>query len=113
MIDQSLISLSPVEKTNGQNETSQFTKISSTASSNPVEVTADKQASMVSEKEPIANGDLAVNTLKEIELRFVPDDNSNQITVYVVDKASKSVLRSIPPEDIGKLEAGELLQLSA
>jgi uncharacterized FlaG/YvyC family protein len=48
-----------------------------------------------------------------VELKFVKDKETNKITVFVVDKVSKHVLRSIPPEDFEKMKTGELLEISA
>lgn len=113
MIEQTLTSISQAEKINGQNEGLQYTRLSSSANSDPVEAAADQQTVGFSEKEPINRVNQVANTLKEVELKFVPDEESNQITVYVVDKESRNILRSIPPEEIGKLDAGDLLELAA
>ncbi len=44
-------------------------------------------------------------------LRFMVDEKSNDITVYVVDRASQRVMRSIPPNEVNNLKAGDLLKL--
>jgi uncharacterized FlaG/YvyC family protein len=44
-------------------------------------------------------------------LRFMVDKKTNDITVYVVDRASHRVMRSIPPTDVNNLKAGDLLKL--
>jgi hypothetical protein len=49
----------------------------------------------------------------EIALRFRVDPKSGQITVLVLDKTSRRVLRTIPPEEVEKLSAGDLLELFA
>jgi len=46
-------------------------------------------------------------------LRFMVDEKSNDITVYVVDRASQRVMRSIPPNEVNNLKAGDLLKLLA
>lgn len=46
-------------------------------------------------------------------LKFMVDKKSNDITVYVVDRASNRVMRSIPPNDVNNLKAGDLLKLLA
>lgn len=46
-------------------------------------------------------------------LRFMVDSKTNDITVYVVDRASHRVMRSIPPSDVNNLKAGDLLKLLA
>lgn len=49
----------------------------------------------------------------QIALRFRVDPKSGQITVLVLDKTSRKVLRTIPPEEVEKLSAGDLLELFA
>ena len=63
-------------------------------------------------KQPVASSQ-TVNPLKDVELKFVRDSETNQMTVFVVDKASKSVLRSIPADELEKMNAGDLLEISA
>ncbi|MEI7846488.1 MAG: flagellar protein FlaG [Chloroflexota bacterium] len=46
-------------------------------------------------------------------LKFMVDKKTNDITVYVVDRASHRVMRSIPPTDVNNLKAGDLLKLLA
>ena len=54
---------------------------------------------------PITNGG-------NVTIRFRVDSQTNQVTVFVVDRVSKRVLRSIPPEEVGKLLAGDLIELT-
>ncbi|GEM_PF-1268992 len=54
---------------------------------------------------PVTNGDTF--------LRFMVDKKTHDITVYVVDRASKRVMRSIPPNEVNNLKAGDLLKLLA
>jgi uncharacterized FlaG/YvyC family protein len=54
---------------------------------------------------PVTNGDTY--------LRFMVDEKNNDITVYVVDRASRRVMRSIPPSEVNNLKAGDLLKLLA
>ena len=72
---------------------------------------AAQQAQAAQEKaaktnQPISRGDNVV-------VRFRVDHQTNDVTVFIVDRASKRVLRSIPPEEVGKLQAGDLLELTA
>lgn len=48
-----------------------------------------------------------------IGLKFRIDDETNEVTVYVIDRTSKQVLRTIPPEEIRNLKAGDLVELFA
>ena len=52
-------------------------------------------------------------TNNETFLKFMVDKKSNDITIYVVDRASHRVMRSIPPNDVNNLKAGDLLKLLA
>jgi uncharacterized FlaG/YvyC family protein len=46
-------------------------------------------------------------------LRFMVDKKTNDITVYIVDRASNRIMRSIPPNEVNNLKAGDLLKLLA
>ncbi len=61
----------------------------------------EKQQSLL----PVTNSDTF--------LRFMVDKKTNDITVYVVDRASRRIMRSIPPTDVNNLKAGDLLKLLA
>jgi len=54
---------------------------------------------------PVTNGD-------NVEIRFRVDRNTKNITVFLVDRASKRVLRAIPPEELNKLQPGDLVELT-
>jgi hypothetical protein len=51
------------------------------------------------------------NPLGNISLHFKVDSETNQITVMILDKATRRVLRTIPPDEVTKLQAGDLLSL--
>jgi uncharacterized FlaG/YvyC family protein len=55
----------------------------------------------------------AQNSMKDVELKFVQDKATNKMMVFIVDKASQHVLRSIPPEELEKLSAGDLMEIAA
>jgi uncharacterized FlaG/YvyC family protein len=67
--------------------------------------------------EPLANSkkevSLPLSTTGEVFLKFQVNKENNEVTVYVVDRASRRVLRTIPPEEMSKLQAGDLLELLA
>jgi len=48
-----------------------------------------------------------------VRLHFRVDPKTHEVTVLMVDKASHRVIRSIPPEEIGKLKEGDLVELFA
>jgi uncharacterized FlaG/YvyC family protein len=70
--------------------------------------TEQEKGSIRSEKEPSLT-----NEMSNISLQFHVDDETQELTVFVVDRQSKRVLRSIPPGELYKLEAGDLLKLIA
>ena len=49
----------------------------------------------------------------DISLRFLVDDDTHAITILVVDRASQKVIRSIPPEEMGKFQGGNLFDYFA
>lgn len=48
-----------------------------------------------------------------VSIHFRLDDKTNELTVFVVDRKTKRVLRSIPASEMHKLQAGDLLKLTA
>jgi uncharacterized FlaG/YvyC family protein len=48
-----------------------------------------------------------------VSIHFRLDDQTNELTVFVVDRKTKRVLRSIPANELHKLQAGDLLKLTA
>jgi hypothetical protein len=55
---------------------------------------------------PVNNGD-------NVAIHFKVDAKTHNITVYVIDRETRRVLRSIPPEELNKLQTGDLLELTA
>lgn len=48
-----------------------------------------------------------------ISMRFEKDEESGKLVLYIVDRESKKVLRTIPPEVLAQLTAGQVLNLTA
>lgn len=48
-----------------------------------------------------------------ISMRFEKDEESGELVLYIVDRESKKVLRTIPPEVLAQLTAGQVLNLTA
>ncbi len=63
-----------------------------------------------SEDKPAAS---PVKSVGDIQLKFQVNDETKQVTVYVVDRESKRVIRSIPPDELNNLQAGDLVELLA
>ena len=55
---------------------------------------------------PVSNG-------SNVSIHFRVDEKTNDLTVFVVDRKSKKVIRSIPANELSKLSVGELLKISA
>lgn len=113
MAENLIVSIMPADKNVEQSQAAQITKNAAIENSDKVVANTDQiKAEKANNEIPKVDG-ISKNPLRDVELKFVRDDDSNQMTVYVVDKTTKNVLRSIPPEDIGKLNAGDLLELTA
>jgi len=54
---------------------------------------------------PVTNG-------SNVEIHFRVDRHTKNVTVFVVDRESKRVLRSIPPEELNKLQPGDLMEMT-
>lgn len=52
-------------------------------------------------------------SLNEVSLKFSFNQDTDELTVFVVDKTSSKVIRTIPPEEITKLDIGDLLEIAA
>jgi uncharacterized FlaG/YvyC family protein len=63
-----------------------------------------------SENKPAAS---PVKSVGDIQLKFQVNEETKQVTVYVVDRESKRVIRSIPPDELNNLQAGDLVELLA
>ena len=48
-----------------------------------------------------------------VSVHFRVNDDTNELTVFVVDRENKKVLRTIPASEFSKLNAGDILQLTA
>ncbi len=69
----------------------------------------EQQAVKTSEQLPAQGSGSAAS----ISLQFRADEQTGKMTIFVVDRASKQVLRSIPASELHKLQAGDLLKLTA
>ncbi|MBL8097138.1 MAG: flagellar protein FlaG [Anaerolineales bacterium] len=50
---------------------------------------------------------------RNLALRFRIDPDTHDVTVLLVDQATKRIVRSVPPEDLQKLNNGDLVHLLA
>ncbi len=49
----------------------------------------------------------------DINLRFRIDQKTQDITVYMLDRSTREVIRTIPPSELSKLTPGDLVSLFA
>ncbi|MEI7846487.1 MAG: flagellar protein FlaG [Chloroflexota bacterium] len=100
-------------RTSGQAE-SGFTPTA--ASVSKATVTAQEKIATQESKTPRAAESVAaplVGNASNVSLQFRVDDKTKDVTVFVVDRKSKKVLRSIPANELAKLQSGDLLKLTA
>ncbi len=83
---------------------------------NPVETSSPMEAassqdsaatskSSESQAAPVLNGD--------VRLKFVVDSKTNDVTVLVLDKASRQIIRTIPSDELKNLSRGDLVSIFA
>jgi len=53
------------------------------------------------------------NSLANVSIRFQTDEKTNNVTIFLVDRKSRKVLRSIPASELRKMQLGDLLKLTA
>jgi uncharacterized FlaG/YvyC family protein len=54
-----------------------------------------------------------LGSLANVSIHFRVDDKTNNITVFLVDRKSKKVLRSIPASELQNIQIADLLKLTA
>lgn len=77
--------------------------------SEPVEAAAQEkpveQKSSETTPTPVLNGD--------VRLKFIVDSKTNDVTVLVLDKASRQIIRTIPNDELKNLTRGDLVTVFA
>ncbi len=53
------------------------------------------------------------NSLANVSIRFQMDEKTNNVTIFLVDRRTRKVLRSIPASELRKMQLGDLLKLTA
>ena len=77
---------------------------------NQFRLTAARQEKAQTEtKEDLAE----VGSLKNVSIHFRVDDKTDNVTVFLVDRKTKKVLRAIPADELQKLQIADLLKLTA
>ncbi|WP_299026629.1 flagellar protein FlaG [uncultured Thermanaerothrix sp.] len=75
----------------------------------PVAETQDEKRQYAPVSDPGATS--SVRGGAEIALRFQVDPQTRRVTVFVLDKTHRHVIRTIPPEEMARLRAGEIVDL--
>jgi len=52
------------------------------------------------------------SSLENVSIHFRLDDKTNSVTIFLVDRKSRKVLRSIPASELQKMQIGDLLKLT-
>ncbi len=60
-----------------------------------------------------SNADQMLHSANDVTIKFKIDEKTQDVTVYLLDRASRKVVRTIPPEEISRLNPGDLLELFA
>jgi uncharacterized FlaG/YvyC family protein len=48
-----------------------------------------------------------------VSVHFRVNEDTNELTVFIVDRENKKVLRTIPASEFSKMNAGDILQMTA
>ena len=72
------------------------------------EVSAQENAPKQTESTP-----MQVGGSSNIAVHFRVNDDTNELTVFIVDRENKKVFRTIPSSEFSKLNAGDILELTA
>lgn len=51
------------------------------------------------------------NPHSDIHLQFLVDNETKEVTVLILDRASRRVIRTIPPTELNNLKEGDLVSL--
>ena len=68
----------------------------------------DKTPKQQTEHEPAP-----ISGASNVSVHFRVDDDTHELTVFVVDRENKKIVRTIPASEFSKLNAGDILQLTA
>jgi len=75
----------------------------------PVEVAAEQDNPPKKPEKETAQANSSTN----VSVHFRVNNETNELTVFVIDRSSHRVLRSIPISELQKLPSGELVKLAA
>ena len=93
--------------------------------SGPIQVEAPRPvedstfAEMVQQEKPVQQAKPAEQTTPapvlngDVRLKFIVDAKTNDVTVLVLDKTSRQIIRTIPTEELKNLTRGDLVTIFA
>jgi hypothetical protein len=62
-------------------------------------------------KADVKQGKKDSNPQPNLSLKFKIDEKTKDVTILMIDRETHKVVRSIPPEEMSKMDPGELLEL--
>ena len=68
----------------------------------------DRSPKLQTEQEPAP-----ISGASNVSVHFRVNDDTHELTVFVVDRENKKILRTIPASEFSKLNAGDILRLTA
>ena len=74
---------------------------------------ADKETAAPREKPAAEAKAAAGDSPWNIRMRFEVEPETQRVTVFIIDKTSQKVIRTIPPEKLETMQQGDLLELFA
>ncbi|PKO15728.1 MAG: hypothetical protein CVU39_09400 [Chloroflexi bacterium HGW-Chloroflexi-10] len=114
MSDNSVTPISRVEPEAAANRAVQVQSMKTEAARSSQEAQEVKQAAeMQSRHASESKPALEAPKTSDIGLKFTVNEETKQVTVYVIDRATSRVIRSIPPDELNNLKAGDLVELLA
>jgi len=100
-----------------QTENSMLCKL--TAAQTEMLIQTRQAASRAQNSPPEAKVEAKVETeagqtggLENVSIHFRVDDETNAVTIFLVDRKSRKVLRSLPASELQKMQIGDLLKLT-
>ena len=79
----------------------------------PVETASEQDKSPKKAESETEQANSSSNVSTNVSVHFRVNNETNELTVFVIDRSSHRVLRSIPISELQKMPAGELVKLAA
>ena len=93
--------------------TTSFTLVPQTENVPAVKPAAASPEPAQAQPEKMPSAATQIGSDANVSIHFRVDDKTSEVTIFVVDRESKKVLRSIPSSEMQKIQIGELLKLIA